>query len=114
MWDVRCSMFQGVMERIPRKILEPKENIQHPTSNIQQPMVSNWAIDGRFGVGCSMFDVPRGHGKNSPKNSRIEPLNRRKTSNIQHPTSNIQQPMVLDVRCSQGVIGSSAPPDRRF
>ena len=48
------------------------------------------------------------HGKNSPKNSRLEPLNRRKTSNTQHPTSNHQWfpigPLIgcwmLDVGCS--------------
>src|SRR5437667_12835728 len=47
-------------------------------------------------------------GENSPKNSRIEPMNRRKTSNTQHPTSNNQWfpigPLiggwVLDVGCS--------------
>src|SRR5205809_399027 len=105
MLDVRCSMFPGVMERIPRKILEPKENIQHPTSNNQWfpigPLIAGCVLD----VGCSMF--PRGHGENSPKNSRIEPLNRRKTSNTQHPTSNNQWfpigPLiagwVLDVGC---------------
>src|SRR6266576_716235 len=46
-------------------------------------------------------------GENSPKNSRIEPMNRRKTSNTQHPTSNNQWfpigPLVggwvLDVGC---------------
>src|SRR5437773_6847660 len=56
-------------------------------------------------------------GENSPKNSRIEPMNRRKTSNTQHPTSNNQWfpigPLIggwvldvgcwmLDVRCSHG------------
>src|SRR5688572_18839956 len=37
--------------------LHPRENIQHPTSNIEQPMVSNWAILGCWvlDVGCSMF-----------------------------------------------------------
>src|SRR5216110_275285 len=47
-------------------------------------------------------------GENSPKTSRIEPMNRRKTSNTQHPTSNNQWfpigPLiggwVLDVGCS--------------
>src|SRR5438034_6320833 len=45
-------------------------------------------------------------GENSPKISRIEPMNRRKTSNTQHPISNNQWfPMpliggwVLDVGC---------------
>src|SRR5437773_7414007 len=46
-------------------------------------------------------------GENSPKNSRIEPMNRRKTSNTQHPTSNNQWfpigPLIggwmLDVGC---------------
>src|SRR5881396_3132711 len=49
-----------------------------------------------------------GLGENSPKNSRIEPMNRRKTSNTQHSTSNNQWfpigPLiggwVLDVGCS--------------
>src|SRR5881396_2590675 len=48
-----------------------------------------------------------GLGENSPKNSRIEPVNRRKTSNTQHPTSNNQWfpigPLIggwlLDVGC---------------
>src|SRR5438034_10714249 len=59
-------------------------------------------------------------GENSPKMSRIEPMNRRKTSNTQHPTSNNQWfpigPLIggwvldvgcwrLDVRCSQGFMG---------
>src|SRR5437773_1265093 len=69
-------------------------NTQHPTSNNQWfpigPLIGGWVLD----VGCSMF--PRVHGEeagleegeNSPKNSRIEPMNRRKTSNTQHPTSN--------------------------
>src|SRR5436189_285747 len=117
-------MEEKARERIHRKCRtlnhEPKENIQHPTSNIEQPMVSNWAIDWRLGIGCWMFDVRCSQGfmgENSPKMSRIEPMNRRKTSNTQHPTSNNQWfpigPLIggwvldvgcwmLDVRCSQG------------
>src|SRR6266487_3637279 len=59
------------------------------------------------GVESSRPPSPNGHGKNSPKMSRIEPMNRRKTSNTQHPTSNNQWfpigPLiggwVLDVGC---------------
>src|SRR5438046_5295586 len=99
MLDVRCS--QGFMERFPRcktSRIEPlnrslnrrkTSNTQHPTSNNQWfpigPLIGGWVLD----VGCSMF--PRVHGEeagleegeNSPKNSRIEPMNRRKTSNTQ-------------------------------
>src|SRR5213596_2138036 len=115
-----CSMFdvpKGSWKESPEKFLNPRKtsNTQHPTSNNQWfpigPLIAGWVLD----VGCSMF--PRGHGKNSPKNSRIEPLNRRKTSNTQHPTSNNQWfpigPLiagwVLDVGCSQGVIGRIGP-----
>src|SRR5438046_4923691 len=88
-------------------------------------MVSNWAIDWRLDVGCWMLDVrcSQGFMERFPrcKTSRIEPLNRslnrRKTSNTQHPTSNNQWfpigPLIggwvldvrcwmFDVRCSQG------------
>src|SRR6266704_2306542 len=71
-------------------------------------------------TGCTpspLLDSPRcravaagggeGRGENSSKNSRIEPMNLRKTSNTQHPTSNNQwfsMPLiggwVLDVGCS--------------
>src|SRR5438046_6098656 len=94
MFDVGCS--QGFMgENSPKKSrTEPMNrrktsNTQHPTSNNQWfpigPLIGGWVLD----VGCSMF--PRVHGEeggleggeNSPKNSRIEPMNRRKTSNTQ-------------------------------
>src|SRR5438034_2210254 len=59
-------------------------------------------------------------GEISPKMSRIEPMNRRKTSNTQHPTSNNQWfpigPLiggwVLDVGCSQGFMGRRTAPLR--
>src|SRR5436189_4796733 len=54
--------------------------------------VGCWMLD--VGVGCWMFDVrcSQGFMGRFPqcKTSRIEPLNRRKTSNTQHPTSNNQ------------------------
>src|SRR5437667_9942447 len=80
---------------------------EHRTSSIQHPPPNRNAISLKM-----ILPLPFGRGEdrgeNSPKNSRIEPMNRRKTSNTQHPTSNDQWfpigPLiggwVLDVGCS--------------
>jgi hypothetical protein len=43
---------------------EPKENIQHPTSNIEHPMALGFGIYWMLSVRCWLLVVPRVHGEN--------------------------------------------------
>ena len=89
----------------PHRELGSVAQIHKPLSRLQIPGV--WRIP----------TSPSPSGREFPKSeaSRVEPLNRRKTSNIQHPTSNTQRlpfgqrldvgRWMLDVGCSLGSWG---------
>src|SRR5436190_12873314 len=94
------------MQRKPGGYRKPSEE-QRRLSMMPKDKFDKWFQQFWTITGASVFSLRLGRGENSPKISRIEPLNRRKTSNTQHPTSNNQWfpigPLiggwVLDVGC---------------
>jgi len=95
----------------------------------QSPLLRKWSAEHRLGSleirdwprRCSAllpmlpgeldswrFPAGEGQGEDSPKDSRIEPLNQRKTFNIQHSTLNSQGRKTVGIASSSSSFSSSS------